>query len=122
MIETLKKSAPLNAEKCNQLADKLGKSAASIRAKAISLGIEYQVKQPQTKNGKPVTKKDDLVAKIAVNLGVSSESIESMASAKKDVLELLVKATEPSEDEIDEDEDEIDEDEDEDEDEIDEDE
>lgn len=51
--------------------------------------ITYQRKQPETKDGKPITKKADLVTRIATAVGVDRSTLESMDKSSKGALELL---------------------------------
>lgn len=64
MVARLKEAAPLNAEKCAELAAEFGNvSARSVIAKAKSEGVEYVVKtKPAAKKLAP--SKADVVAEI----------------------------------------------------------
>ncbi len=54
----------------------------------------YDRKQPTTKDGKPVTKKADLVARIAAATDIAVAELESMDKSSKRALELVVAAVE----------------------------
>jgi hypothetical protein len=47
------------------LATEFGKTPASVRAKAVRMGLNYVRKQPETKSGAPVERKEAIVAQIA---------------------------------------------------------
>lgn len=73
-------------EQIAQLADELGKSAASIRAKLTREGVYV----PKGKvAGKASIKKADLVAEIAGKLGVLEDVVGSLEKATKKSLELI---------------------------------
>jgi len=61
----IRESAPLNQEKSRALATEFGKTERSVTAKAVRMGVAYERKQPQTKNGQPVERKEAIVAQIA---------------------------------------------------------
>jgi hypothetical protein len=67
-----------------QLADELGKSAASIRAKLTSEGI--YVAYAKAPAGKNTVRKATIVAAIAAQLGVNEEVVESLEKANKAAL------------------------------------
>jgi hypothetical protein len=75
-------------ETVNELAVELGKSPRSVIAKLCTLGI-YQTPPRTTKNGKPIVKKEEMVAEICESLGVE---IPSLVKTNKRDLETLVKA------------------------------
>ena len=72
-----------------QLAEELGKSAASIRAKLTREGV-YVPKGTST--GKASIKKADLVAEIASKLGVLEDVVGSLEKATKKSLQLISNA------------------------------
>ena len=74
-----------------ELADELGKSPASIRAKLTREGI-YVPKGNVTKAGAPVIKKADIVNHIADRLGVNAEVVESLEKATKVALQKVADA------------------------------
>lgn len=61
----IRELAPLNQEKSRQLATEFGKSERSVTAKAVRMGVAYERKQPTTKTGAPVERKEAIVAEIA---------------------------------------------------------
>ena len=70
------------------LAARFGKTPRSIIAKLSTLGI-YQAPARVTKTGKPVVKKEALVAEIVAAIGVE---LPSLVKANKQDLEALVSA------------------------------
>jgi hypothetical protein len=64
----------------------------STMARDSALGITYERKAVVTKDGRPVTKKTDLVARIAARAGVAAEKFGGLENAPKSVLEILVSA------------------------------
>lgn len=58
-----------------QLAEKFGKNVASVRAKAVRLGI-YQAKERVSKSGDPIERKEAIVADIASLVGRNMEGLE----------------------------------------------
>lgn len=73
-----------------QLAEELGKSAASIRAKLTREGI--YVPKAKVPAGKAGVLKSALVSVIADKLGVPEDTVGSLEKANKAVLVLLAKA------------------------------
>jgi hypothetical protein len=61
----IRESAPLNQSKSRALAAEFGKTERSVTAKAVRMGVAYERKQPQTKSGAPVERKEAIVAQIA---------------------------------------------------------
>jgi hypothetical protein len=57
------------------LAAKFGKNVASVRAKAVRLGI-YQAKERVSKSGEPIERKEAIVAEIAALVGRNMEGLE----------------------------------------------
>ena len=78
----------LNAAVAAELADELGKTPRSIIAKIVRMNLPYATKQPTTKNGEPVTKKETLVSEISEIVGVNLEGLEK---APKPVLHALAR-------------------------------
>jgi hypothetical protein len=58
-----------------QLAEKFGKNVASIRAKAVRLGV-YQAKERVSKSGAAIERKEAIVAEIASLVGRNMEGLE----------------------------------------------
>ncbi len=77
-------------EQVAQLAQELGKSPASIRAKLTREGI-YVPKGKVDKAGEKVVRKADLVAAIAERLDVAESVIESLEKATKVSLKLVLR-------------------------------
>jgi hypothetical protein len=69
------------------------RKARGITAKMARMkdaeGFTYKGKQPTTKDGKPVTKKTDLVARIAELSGVVADKLSGLEKAPKLALETL---------------------------------
>jgi uncharacterized protein (DUF2147 family) len=61
----------------------------SIVAKISRMGIAYKRKEPTTKDGKPVTKKSDLVSAIATLAGVNAAKLDGMEKSPKLALETI---------------------------------
>ena len=82
-------------EVVTELAEELGKSEASIRAKLVREGV-YIAKKATAKNGEPIVKKSELVDKLVKSLGVelSENEASSLEKATKTALTKLVKAAE----------------------------
>lgn len=62
---------------------------AKMSRMAEAHGFKYERKQPTTKDGKPVTNKTDLVAKIAAALDLAKESLDGLEKSPKGALETL---------------------------------
>ena len=73
-----------------QLADELGKSEASIRAKLTSEGL--YVAYAKAPAGKNTVRKAAIVAAIAAQLGVHVEAVESLEKANKAALARIYQA------------------------------
>jgi hypothetical protein len=58
-----------------QLSEKFGKNVASIRAKAVRLGV-YQAKERTSKSGGAIERKEAIVADIAALIGKNMEGLE----------------------------------------------
>lgn len=78
-------------------ADGNTRKARSIVAKISRMGLDYERKQNVTKDGRPVAKKADLVARIATLAGVNVARLDGMANSPKMALETLVSAWEARE-------------------------
>jgi hypothetical protein len=78
----------LNQEVANRLAASFGPafSGRSVIAKINRMGLKYDRKQPTTKTGDPVEKKDGLVAEIATIVGANLDGLDK---APKPVLQTL---------------------------------
>lgn len=92
-----KYTASPTSETVDALAEELGKARRSVISKLSTMGI-YQKPEKVTKAGKPVVKKDELVARIAYAVGV--QGLASLSKANKLDLEALVAAVEVMADQI----------------------
>lgn len=81
-------SDEVRASVVTSLADELGVKVQSVRAKLVNLGV-YKAKERTTKTGEKIESKAEIVAQIAVSLGVEEEVVESLEKATKPVLKLL---------------------------------
>jgi hypothetical protein len=68
-------AAPIDNEKATAFAAKFGKNVASVRAKAVRLGV-YQAKERTSKSGGPIESKEAIVADIARLVGRNLEGLE----------------------------------------------
>ena len=66
----------------------------SVIAKISRLALPYARKVATSKNGLPVTKKSDLVSRIATLAGVNASKLEGMDKSPKSALEAIVAAFE----------------------------
>lgn len=82
----IRAAAPLNQAKAIALAEKFGKSARSVTAKAVRMGIAYERKQPTTKAGGKVERKEAIVSEIAE---IVSANLDGLEKAPKGVLQAL---------------------------------
>lgn len=81
--------APMNLAKAEALAelaemkdaDGNARKARSIVAKAISMGVPYERKQPVSKTGEPVVRKSELVEQIAAVVEGNLEGLEKAPKA-----------------------------------------
>lgn len=73
-----------------QLAEELGKSAASIRAKLANVGI--YVAKAKVEGGKNTVRKADLVAAIAEKIGADEDVVGSLEKANKAALTRVLNA------------------------------
>ena len=74
-----------------ELSEKLGRSVASIRQKAVRMGL-YKKTEYVSKNGKAAKSKAAIVAEIATALNVNIEVAESLEKANKKILETVLEA------------------------------
>lgn len=72
----IRELAPLNSTIAAELALEFGKTARSVIAKAVRMNVGYTAKQPTTKTGEPVTKKETLVSEIAAIVGANLDGLE----------------------------------------------
>ena len=79
-------AAPLNQAKAIALAEKFGKTARSVTAKAVRMGVAYERKQPTTKAGGKVERKDAIVAEIS---SLVSGNLDGLDKAPKAALQAL---------------------------------
>lgn len=89
LLDAMRKAAPLNLDKCEELADQFNAKVKSIIAKAIREGIEYQKLERVRKDGKPVASKNDSVSRIEQRLGIDEGSLVGLEKASKAALERL---------------------------------
>ena len=75
-IRARSENGPLNAAVAAELATEMGKTPRSIIAKIVRMGLPYATKQPTTKTGEPVTKKDALVTEIEQIVGANLDGLE----------------------------------------------
>lgn len=74
-----------------QIAADLGKSVRSIVAKLSREGV-YQKKDPVSKTGEPVVKKDQHAEAIGAILNLSEPEVESLTKANKSALKAIFAA------------------------------
>lgn len=72
----------------SEFAEKVGATAASVRAKLVSLGV-YKAKARVTKNGEPVETKESIAREIAQMIDEDEDVMSSLASANKPALKKL---------------------------------
>ena len=82
------------AEVIANMAEKFGKSVASVRQKLTREGV-YQKKEYVNKNGEKAESKAVIVGTIAESLGVTAEQAESLEKANKTILLKLREALNP---------------------------
>ena len=73
-------------------ADGNARNVRSIIAKMTRMDVNYQRQQPTTKDGKPVQKKNDLVARIATLANVPAAKLDGLEKAPKLALDTLAEA------------------------------
>ena len=74
-------ASPLNYESATALAATMGKSAKSVVAKAIRMGVDYQKKTPTTKTGAKIESKRDIVAEIETFVEQTLSGLEESPKA-----------------------------------------
>ena len=84
--QAIRDAAPMNQAKSEQLAAQFNKTPASVRAKAVRMGVPYERKVATTKTGAPVERKEAIVAELAQLTGANLEGLEK---APKPVLQAL---------------------------------
>lgn len=90
-FEALEAAAPLNFEKAQELAEEFDEKPRAVIAAAIRYGVEYQRKGRTTKNGDPVVRKEELVARIAEANGLQVEQLAGLEKANKAALLALAR-------------------------------
>ena len=80
---------------------KISRMVTAKEVTADGVAITYARKVAETKDGKPITKKADLVTRIAAAVGVDRSTLESMDKSSKGALELLADKVEALRDEAD---------------------
>jgi electron transfer flavoprotein alpha subunit len=73
------------------LATAFGKTTKSVVAKLVREGV-YRKAEKVSKDGAPVVKKNELVEKIATEIGVTSDKLDGLESAPKNALKLILAA------------------------------
>ncbi len=73
----------MNQELSISLGLELGKTPASIRAKAVKMGLPYERKVVTTKSGNPVERKEAIVADIS---SMVSGNLDGLSKAPKSAL------------------------------------
>lgn len=78
MEQAIRDAAPLNQAKATALAAEFGEkfTARSVTAKAVRMGVPYERKQPTTKTGEPVERKEAIVAELAELVGRNLDGLE----------------------------------------------
>lgn len=92
VIARMTELAPLNMEIAEKIADEFDIKARSVIASAVRNKIEYVKKARVSKTGGEVISKDDLVARIAENLGFEVADLVGLEKANKSALEILASA------------------------------
>ena len=82
----IKAAEPLNQAKARALAEAMGKTERSITAKAVRMGVAYERKQPTTKAGGKVEKKETIVSEISA---LVSGNLDGLDKAPKVALQAL---------------------------------
>lgn len=77
---------PLNQEKARLLATEFGKTERSVAAKAVRMGVTYIRKQPATKSGAPIERKEAIVKEIAT---IVAENLDGLEKAPKAALQAI---------------------------------
>jgi electron transfer flavoprotein alpha subunit len=73
------------------LATAFGKTTKSVVAKLVREGV-YRKAEKVAKDGTPVVKKNELVEKIAEEIGVTSDKLDGLEAAPKNALKLILSA------------------------------
>ena len=73
------------------LAVKLGKTTKSVVAKLVREGV-YKKAERKAKDGSPIVHKNELVQKIADEIGVTSDKLDGLEAAPKAALKLILGA------------------------------
>jgi hypothetical protein len=102
MIVAASEAGPLNLDVAKSLAadpamntaDGEARNYRSIVAKISRMGLTYDRKVAVSKDGSPITKKSDLVTRIATLAGVNAAKLEGMDKSPKGALEVIVAAFE----------------------------
>jgi hypothetical protein len=84
--DAIRAAEPLNQAKARALAAEMGKTERSITAKAVRMGLAYERKQPTTKAGGKVEKKEAIVSEISAIVG---GNLDGLDKAPKAVLQRL---------------------------------
>lgn len=102
IVARMNELAPLNFEKCGDIANEFGVKQRAVVASASRLGIEYTRKARVSKTGEPVVSKGDLVARIADVANLDASALEGLEKATKAALSALAEALEAqADDEVD---------------------
>ena len=84
--QQIRDAAPLNQAKARELAASMGKTERSVTAKAVRMGVAYERKQPTTKAGGKVEKKETIVSEIAA---LVEGNLDGLDKAPKAALQAL---------------------------------
>lgn len=79
-IETIREAGVIDNALATELAARFGKTVASVRAKAVSLGV-YRAQERKTKSGDPIETKDAIVTEITNLVGKNMEGLEKAPKA-----------------------------------------
>ena len=71
------------------MAAKFGKTTKSVVAKLVREGV-YKKAERKAKDGSPVVHKNELVQKIADEIGVTSDKLDGLEAAPKNALKLIL--------------------------------
>lgn len=82
----IRELAPLNQALSRQLAVEFGKTERSVTAKAVRMGVGYIRKEPTTKSGAPVERKEAIVAEIAT---LVEGNLDGLEKAPKQALQAV---------------------------------
>ena len=84
--DAIRAMEPLNQAKARELAASMGKTERSITAKAVRMGLVYERKQPTTKAGGKVEKKETIVSEISA---LVSGNLDGLDKAPKAALQAI---------------------------------